>query len=247
MKTSPMTCSFCGKELPKRNFALAGHAPMLITLPCDCPEAQAEAKRESEEIERRERAEAFKKSWERVGVPTMFSRVDADFDRAKPLFDGRSIYITGDSGRGKTHTACRVAKAYLVRNTNRRGVTMRCWKNCLFVTAQDVLSQLKRSWARWDQNEEDVFQRWAGVDLLVLDDLGKGVPSEWAAENFHRLVDVRWSNHHPMVITSQYTVSELADRYEKAGDETMVALASRLNGWCDEFSMDGPDRRTAGA
>lgn len=236
-------CEFCGRELPKRNFALVGHGPMLITLPCDCAEAQAEAKREADEIERNERAEAFRKAWGRAGIPTMFSRVDADFEMAGPLFGKRSLYIVGENGRGKTHAACRAAKAFLVRNTNRRGVTMRCWKSCLFATAQDVLSQLKRSWVRWDQSEEDVFQRWAGVGLLVLDDLGKGVPSEWAAENFFRLVDARWSNERPMVITSQYDMAELADRFEKAGDETMAALTSRLRGWCDEFKMDGPDRR----
>lgn len=240
-------CEFCGRELPRKNFALVGHAPMLITFPCDCPEAQAEARRESEKIELEERAEAFKEAWRRVGVPAMFSRIDADFEDARPLFEDRSLYIVGDNGRGKTHTACRVAKAYLVRNTKRRGVTMRCWKSCLFVTAQDVLSQLKRSWVRWDQSEEDVFQRWAGVGLLVLDDLGKGVPSEWAAENFFRLVDARWSNQRPMVITSQYSMSDLSDRFEKAGDETMAALASRLRGWCDEMAMSGPDRRLAGA
>lgn len=243
MKTSPMTCSFCGRELPKKNFALVGHGPMLITLPCDCPQAKAEAERESAEIERKERAEAFAKAWKRVGVPTMFSHVDADFEMAKPLFAGKSLYIVGENGRGKTHAACRVAKAYLVRNTNRRVTMMRCWKSCLFATAQDVLAQLKRSWSRWDQNEEDVFQRWAGVDLLVLDDLGKGVPSEWAAENLFRLVDSRWSNKRPTVITSQYSTAELSDRFQKAGDETMSALVSRLDGWCDVVAMNGTDLR----
>lgn len=236
-------CQYCGKELPRRNFALVGHRPMMVTLPCDCPKAQEEAEREAQEIERRERAQAFASAWTAAGIPEMFAHVDADFKLAAPLFAGRSLYIMGENGRGKTHAACRAAKAYMVRHTYRDGTTMRCWKRCMFVTAQGVLSQLRSSWDRWDQNEEDVFRRWAGVGLLVLDDLGKGVPSEWAAESLFRLVDARWSNGRPMIVTSQYSADELADRYDKAGEETMRALMSRLDGWSDGIRLDGPDRR----
>lgn len=242
-KGSEMKCKYCGKELPQKNFALAGHRPMLITLPCDCADAKAEAERESAEIERRERLKAFSEVWCRTGIPDMFQHVDADFNRVSPLMGGGALYLVGKNGRGKTHAACQVAKAFLVKNTYRDRTMMRCWKSCRFVTAQRLFSLLKTSWDRWDQNEEDVFQRFAGVDLLILDDLGKGVPSEWAAENVFRLIDVRWSNHRPTIMTSQYAMGELADRFSRAGDETMSAMMSRLDGWCESIHMDGPDRR----
>lgn len=239
-------CQYCGRELPQRNFALAGHEPMLITLPCDCDEARKEAQRESEEIERRERIEAFGKVWERANIPEEFRHVSADresFEMAQTLLGGGSLYFLGANGRGKTYTACQVAKAYLIKSTYRDEMVMRCWKSCQFVTAQGALSQLRSSWDRWDQNEEDVFQRLSGVGLLILDDLGKGVPSEWAAENLFRLVDARWSYHRPMIVTSQYSPDDLTERYAKAGDETMGALMSRLDGWCAGKVFGGPDMR----
>lgn len=245
-RTLTTRCQYCGRELPKRNFALPGHKPMMITLPCDCADAQREAERESKETDAREKAEAFADVWRRANVPEEFAHVPADkraFDTAQTLFDGRALYFLGKNGRGKTYAACQVAKAYLIKSTYRDRGTMRCWKSCQFVTAQGVLSSLRSSWDRWDQNEEDVFQRWAGVDLLILDDLGKGVPSEWAAENMFRLVDARWSSHRPMIVTSQYDADDLADRYAKAGDETMGALMSRLDGWCVGREFGGPDRR----
>lgn len=239
-------CQYCGNELPKRDFALPGHKPMMITLPCDCADAQREAERESAEIERREKAEAFAEVWKRGSVPEEFAHVPAErwaFETAQTLHDGRSLYFLGDNGRGKTYAACQVAKAFLIKSTYRDQMVMRCWRSFQFATAQDVLSSLRSSWDRWDQNEEDVFQRWAGVDLLILDDLGKGVPSEWAAENMFRLVNARWSEHKPMIVTSQYDANDLAGRYAKAGDETMGALMSRLDGWCSGRAFEGPDRR----
>lgn len=245
MTSSSETCPHCGKRLEVRNFALAGHMPIMVTMPCDCPEAKAEIEREEAEAERAERIEAFGNAWRRVGIPQMFAHVNADFERVKPLFDGRWLYLYGDNGRGKTHAACQTAKAYLARNTYRMDGMMRCWKTCLFVTQQSLFSQLRASWDRWDQNEEDVFMRWAGVDLLILDDLGKGVPSEWAAENLFRLIDSRWSNGRLTVITSQYDLNGLTERYAKAGDETMSAMVSRLGGVCEQVLIDGRDRRTS--
>jgi len=243
LRTSTSNCEFCGQPLPQQDYALPGHAPMLITLPCTCPEARAALERERQEEERQQRVEAFSRAWTRANIPSAFSHVDADFSAASPLADGKSVYLYGDNGRGKTYKACRIAKAYLVRNTYKAMGRMMCRKTCTFVTAQELFSRLKQSWERWDQTEEDVFQRWAGIDLLVLDDLGKGVPTEWAAENVFRLIDSRWSNNRPMVITSQYSITQLADTYDRASDETMAALISRLRGWCVESVVGGEDRR----
>lgn len=245
-RTLTTRCEYCGKELPTKNFALPGHRPMLITMPCECPESKASRDAEEAKREREERLRAFSDVWTRSGVPKMYQHVKAgkvDFERADRLISGRSLYFVGKNGRGKTHSACQAAKAYLIRKTYRDNAVMRCWKSLRFVTAQAMFSQLKTSWDRWDQNEDDVFQRLLGVSLLILDDLGQGVPGEWSAANVLRLVDERGTAGKPLAITSQYTIEELAERYEKAGDGTMSAMMSRLDGWCDVIAIDGPDRR----
>ena len=239
-------CEYCGKELPQRDFALPGHMPMPITMPCDCPESKAAREAEEAERERSERLRAFSEVWTRSGVPEMYRHVKSgkvDFERADRLIEGRSFYFVGKNGRGKTHSACQAAKAYLIRNTYRDKVVMRCWKSLRFITAQAMFSRLKTSWDRWDQNEDDVFQRLLGADLLILDDLGQGVPGEWSAANVLRLVDERGTAGKPIAITSQYSIEELSDRYANAGDGTMSAMMSRLDGWCEVIVIDGPDRR----
>ena len=45
-----------------------------------------------------------------AGVPKRFLHVKADFNRAKPLFNGESMYLVGKNGRGKTYAACQAAE-----------------------------------------------------------------------------------------------------------------------------------------
>ena len=238
--------------------------PVTVALPCDCEGAVEAREAEQREIDRAEMAEVLRGVWERSGVPNRFRHVKADFGRAAPLFDGRWLYICGENGRGKTYAACQAAKAYLIRNTRRdvirdsRGEKrgpMRCRVSFRFVQAQGMLSEVSSSWDQWGTSEAQVKSRWAGVDILVLDDLGKGMPSEWAAETMFDLLDRRWSanNERDMrrgkdrltIITSQYGIGALAERYGKAGDETMSAMISRLEGECETCKLDGPDRRMA--
>lgn len=257
-------CQYCGRELPTKNFALFGHKPMIITLPCDCEESKEAARKVEIERDRAEMAEVLRGVWQRSGVPRRFLHVTADFDAAAPLLAGRWLYLCGENGRGKTHMACQAAKAYLIKNTRRdeiktsRGYakgSMRCRVSFHFTEAQSMLSEVSSSWSRWDMSEEAVKSRWAGVDLLVLDDLGKGVPSEWAAETLFDLINRRWADnndvdqktgetrHRLTILTSQYKIDELEDRYRKAGSETLGAMMSRLRGECDVRIVGGNDRR----
>lgn len=261
-------CKYCGKELKMTDYALPGHKPMLVPTPCDCEKAQEDARREEEEAERSERIEAFSMVWSRSGVPNRFLHVRSNPAMAEPLFGGKWLYLCGENGRGKTYAACQAAKAYLVRNTKREVIhdkkkgdrlgSMRCGTSFHFTEAQSLLSEVTSSWSRWDMNEDEVKSRWAGVDLLILDDLGKGVPSPWAAETLFDIINRRWSNNNDVdqksglskprltIITSQYGIDELAERYRKAGAETLSAMISRLRGECREVRLGGDDKRLSG-
>lgn len=245
MATGASSCEFCGAALETRNYALPGHRPMMVTLPCRCPKAVEEAERAERERVDAERAEAFRAAWKRAGIPAEFAHVDADFSRADALCGHRSVYVTGRSGRGKTRLACQAVKGYLIRGIADVYGSVVCTRSAWFIQWQEVTSQIRSSWHRWDQTEEDVFQRLVGVSLLVLDDVGKGVPGEWDAETLWRIIDARWASHRSVVITSQYDTKALAERYAKAGGETLEALLSRLRGWCEGVVLDGPDRRLA--
>ena len=248
MENGTSSCQFCGEQLPTVNVALPGHKPRLILMPCTCKKAVEMARIEEQKAIKNERVEKSKAVWDRANIPKEFSGVKADFSYNDALDSGQSIYITGKNGRGKTHLACMIAKGFIWHHTdaNELGIVA-CRKSLQFATAQDISSQIRSSWSRWDQTEEDVFARLTGVNLLIIDDFGKGSPGEWNGETFFRIIDSRWSNHKPIIITSQYTTSGIANRYTSVGDETVLAMLSRLRGWCKGITLDGPDRRLVNA
>lgn len=213
-------------------------------MPCGCERAIAAARAEEEAEWAEQRRVRFRVLWSRSGVPERYAHVAADGSHYETLAAGRALYVHGPNGRGKTYLACQVAKHYAVRSLYRAGGL---WhqRSVRFAAVQDVFTTLRSSWDRWDVTEEDVFSRFAGVDLLVLDDLGKGKPTEWGFEALFNLVNDRYANAKPTIFTSQYSPADLARRYAQADRETVSALQSRLLGWCEPVLLDGPDRRLA--
>ena len=236
-------CPHCGNAFPQRNVALPGHRPRMIAMPCTCPQAVADEERERRDELNRARTEVFRRVWAHAGIPEEFKHVEADFSMADTLDAHGAVYLAGDTGRGKTHKACQYAKGYLIRHIKPYHGSMWCDVSLLFLEAESVQSLLRSTWGRWDQSEDDLFQRWVGVSLLIFDDLGKGKPDETSAENVFRIIRTRQESHRETIFTSQYSTSELVDRFALASKKTTDTMKSRLRGWCEGEVLDGPDRR----
>lgn len=238
-------CPYCGRQFPQMNVALPGYKPRFVPMPCNCEKATEDADREERERVEADRAEKFREAWSQAHIPEEFKHVQADFSMVDTLMAHGAVYLAGETGRGKSHRACQYAKGYLIRSIKTsRGITIRT-RSVLFLEAETIQSQLRSTWGRWDQAEDDLYQRWVGVNLLILDDLGKGNPSETAAENVFRIIRNRQESHKETIFTSQYSTGELVERFSQASDRTTATMKSRLRGWCTGIVLDGPDRRLA--
>jgi DNA replication protein DnaC len=89
---------------------------------------------------------------------------------------------------------------------------------------------------------ERALEVLGGTTALVLDDLDKARPSEFAAEQIFCAVDGRVSARRPLIATTNLTLSELAARFPQPHGE---AIVSRLVEHCGAFALEGADRRTA--
>ena len=154
------------------------------------------------------------------------ARCDLGREAYERALDGRGTYLWGLPGRGKTYAA-----AAAVRLAVERG------KRAKLVTAKGLLDAVK---AEFDGGERGTLERASWCDLLALDDLGVERPTEWAMETLTGLIDARVSTGLPTIVTSNYSLGELRDRW---GGMPGMRLASRIAGSCERVELRGDDRR----
>lgn len=147
-------------------------------------------------------------------------------DAYKRALDGRGTYFFGQPGRGKTYAAAAAVRMAVLNG----------WKARL-VTSKALLDAVK---AGWDGGEKGALQRAERYRLLALDDLGLERPTEWAMETITGLIDARTASGLPTIVTSNYSLGELSDRW---GGMPGMRIASRLGGHCERIEVRGADRR----
>ncbi|MFC6067020.1 ATP-binding protein [Streptomyces ochraceiscleroticus] len=147
-------------------------------------------------------------------------------DGAPGIAQGRSLLIVGTTGTGKTHQAYGAVRSLLAA-----GVRLR-WKA---TTAADLYADLR---PRPGHDGERELQDLARCPLLIIDDLGAAKASEWTEEITMRLIDRRYTQMLPTLVTTNLG---MADLRAHIGDR----VASRLTEMTDKVILDGPDRRRA--
>ena len=169
------------------------------------------------------------------GMPSAFLGVEADVLRARKVAEeGMGLYVWGEVGRGKTHMACQVAKGW--------AETGRAFR---FATSQQLLADL-RACFDGDVREADVMGMYAKAPLLVIDDLGKEVPTAWALSKLFQIIDARCGEMLPTVYTSQLDPGAMGERVASEGSRELGdAIVSRIAGTCWQVHLTGPDRRAS--
>lgn len=253
MTSAPTTdkrCPHCGRRLSGRFVSLAAKDIFVGWEDCDCEGAMrqlAEQAEEERQLRHRQEVQELLAHYRARGIPPIFLErregceevYKAIRKTASSVLDGlrhgRSAYIVGGVGTRKTLAASTAAR-YAIDDG--MGVT--------FTTASKVLDAVRGSYGT-SKDSESVMAAYANANVLVLDDLGKESPTDWTLMKLFELVNARYENQRPLVITTQYRRSELIERLAKNGDyETAVAIASRLAEMCDTYDFSGPDRRLHG-
>lgn len=137
-------------------------------------------------------------------------------------------------GFGKTHLACSIGNE-LIKN----GITV------VYGTLINLLAELKNSYEQ-DNNisEMQIMKLYKNVQLLIIDDLGKEKPSEWGLEKLFTIINSRYENNLPVIITTNYNQDLLIKRLSINGEiETVKSIISRLYEMCYLVKIDDIDHR----
>jgi DNA replication protein DnaC len=264
-------CEFCGKELEVIGIVLSnilfkiGWISTNKYEKCDCEDSQRywkiEQERERSHLEKKYKEEKereyqqrlnllIKKSnlGERFKTRTFESfqtnefnkkaydtclRYANDFNKIKE--QGLGIIITGGYGVGKTHLVAAIAHELM-----KQGVQP------IFGTLISLLDRIRSTYDNPNvkENELQILNNYNKCSLLIIDDLGKEKPSEWAMQRLYEVLNNRYENKMPIIITSNYSIEKLKERLTVNDNyETAEAIISRIYEMFSGIYMQGDDYR----
>jgi DNA replication protein DnaC len=164
-----------------------------------------------------------------------------------PTRENRGIVLWGDVGRGKTHLLVAVVRELVLRH----GIAAR------FVEFSHLLADLKAGFDA-GRGAAELLDPLVQVEVLAIDEIGKGRNTEFEATVVDELVSRRYNAMRPLLATTNYAPSlptgrSVANAAEAAlGTATLPSLAdrvgdrvmSRLRETCDFLELKGDDWRT---
>jgi DNA replication protein DnaC len=236
-----IACPHCGKALDALGAPLAGRVVWVAHAECGCDGAASD-REERKRAEAERSAEAARRDdldrYLRSGAPKRYYGAQVDIDavfryiRGFQGSKGAGLYIQGAVGRGKTYAASAIAHEFL-----------RSGYNVVFATSKGMLEAVKATFDGGG-SAKDAIARYAKCDLLVLDDLGKEDATEWSVSTVFSVLNTRYEDMRPTIITSNYRLDELARRVGRRGESvTAAAIASRVAQTCAVVALGGSDRR----
>ena len=260
----PKFCEFCHAELEQINFVWNGvikYAPGYKA--CSCTQSQAAREKENEikrmQIAQEEQRKQEEKRKERIknlfGNSGMSKRaLKCSFESYQPTFQNaealrvcneyikdfdlisrserNGLFICGECGVGKSHLAFATANSLIEKGNSVIAMTM-----------IDLLLKIKSSFNACNNKltEEEILKIYTDCALLVIDDLGKEKPTEWALQMIYSVIDRRYNALKPIIVTTNFTASELIKRF---GDSSIGnAIVDRLFEICQYVPIEGESYR----
>lgn len=111
------------------------------------------------------------------------------------------LLLEGAYGCGKTHLAAAIAN-----DAVQRGIPT------LFITVPDLLDSLRFAYGSQETTFEARFEEIRSADLLVMDDFGTQNATAWAQEKLFQIINYRYINNLPTVITTNLILDEIESR-----------------------------------
>jgi len=200
----------------------------------------------------RERAAA--KALTDANIPPQYRRCDLDnfntfndshvhavslarsFAEGFPVVE-KGLMFLGPSGLGKTHLAVAIVKLVIARSGAK----------ALFRPMGSLLRQIRDTYNPvMRSSERQVIQPIMEAELLVLDDLGRERPTDWVEETLTLIIDTRYNERRPTIITTNYALLDDSSDPNALISRVGFRTLSRLHEMCEFIHLTGVDYRELG-
>lgn len=141
--------------------------------------------------------------------------------------DGNMLFV-GNTGLGKTHLSTSVAASVIDRGFDVK-----------YETAQNLFADFENKQFRnaYSGDDEDPTERYIECDLLIIDDLGTEMTTQFTISCLYNLINTRINRGRAMIINTNLNSADLRRRYSDR-------ITSRLFGEFAVLVFEGTDIRT---
>lgn len=131
-----------------------------------------------------------------------------------------NIFLYGSFGVGKTHLAVSILNCLLKKNDE-----------VIFKPSGELFDDIISSFEK--KNTQEIIKLYSNVKNLIIDDLGKEKPTEFTISTLYKIINARYENELPTIITSNYTINQLINKFKINGDEiTAISIFRRITEYC---------------
>ena len=140
----------------------------------------------------------------RIGLgPIQSDSIENAFNQSKHFAQKQQgwLLLQGGYGTGKTHLAAAIANSAVELNIA-----------TIFITVPDLLDTLRYTYQNADESFEERFEEVRQAPLLILDDFGTQNATNWAQEKLFQILNYRYTNRLPLVVTTNLSLNEIEGR-----------------------------------
>lgn len=210
------TCPICGKEVPPIKVELPWKT-MMVPGRCECE--KEEARRQEELEERRQKRIRTERIFNTSMLGPRFA--ECTFDNWKPRLGsekayeasieyvknwherrktGEGLIMYGSPGNGKSHLAAAITNSLLAREYT-----------VIFANVPNLLLRIRATFDSKKETQSEIMNALQLADLLVLDDAGAEKWSNWVETTLYSIVNSRYNNRLPIIVTSNLKLPELKE------------------------------------
>ena len=248
---SPLkTCSNCNS--PKEAIIEAFGRKIKVPVMCKCEEQKYNQLKEEEErkqkimrLERLRKYSLMDKQFEQCTFKNfevdesnkqyfnLAKRYVEKFDEVKS--NNLGLLLHGPTGTGKTYLAFCIANELLNRLVP-----------VIAISSISLLNRLKETYKRYgSEGEIEIINSLKNASLLILDDLGAENTTDWAKEKIYEIIDSRYRDKKPIIITTNLSLEQLKEKM--AGDDGVYRTYDRIIEMCTPLEIKGKPRRIEAA
>jgi DNA replication protein DnaC len=145
------------------------------------------------------------------------------------------LLLYGPPGTGKTYLAFCIANELLSEMVP-----------VVAISSIGLLNKIKETYRSWGrEGEAEVINNLKNASLLILDDLGAENNTDWAKEKIYEIIDSRYRDKKPCIITTNLTREGLKEKL--TGEDGVSRTYDRIIEMCYPIKVQGQSRRVKSA